>query len=137
MLEKFLGNNFALSDAEDNTSGPLNRGGIADLPLLKTLLAIRQKSQEPSFWEVMDSFVLVAYASLAASRTLLQRLLACLNFTLDSEDLFCWYKRKNDFYELWQQHKQLKTMEMSEAWPDIYNEGFIHQFQPEPTHKIH
>ena len=29
-LEKFLGNNFALSDAEDNTSGPLNRGGIAD-----------------------------------------------------------------------------------------------------------
>ena len=29
-LEKFLSNNFALSDAEDNTSGPLNRGGIAD-----------------------------------------------------------------------------------------------------------
>ena len=69
-LEKFLANNFALSDAEDNTSGPLNRGGIADLPLLRTLLAIRQKSREPSFWEVMDSFVLVAYASLAASRTL-------------------------------------------------------------------
>ena len=88
-LEKFLANNFALSDAEDNTSGPLNRGGIADLPLLRTLLAIRQKSREPSFWEVMDSFVLVAYASLAASRTLSQRLLACLNFTLDSEDLFC------------------------------------------------
>ena len=74
-LEKFLANNFALSDAEDNTSGPLNRGGIADLPLLRTLLAIRQKSREPSFWEVMDSFVLVAYASLAVSRTLLQRLL--------------------------------------------------------------
>ena len=75
---------FALSDAEDNTSSPLNRGSIADLPLLRTLLAIHQKSQEPSFSEVMDSFVLVAYASLAASRTLLQRLLACLNFTLDS-----------------------------------------------------
>ena len=91
-LEKFLANNFALSDAEDNTSGPLNRGGIADLPLLRTLLAIRQKSRESSFWEVMDSFVLVAYASLAALRTLLQRLLDCLNFTLDSEVLFCWYK---------------------------------------------
>ena len=88
-LEKFLANNFVLSDAEDNTSGPLKRGGTADLPLLRTLLAIHQKSREPSFWEVMDSFVLVAYASLAASRTLLQRLLACLNFTLDSEDLFC------------------------------------------------
>ena len=92
-LEKFLSNNFALSDAEDNTSGPLNRGGIADLPLLRTLLAILQKSRKLSFWEVMDSFVLVAYASLAASRNLLQRLLACLNFALDSEDLFCWYKR--------------------------------------------
>ena len=44
-LEKFLGN-------------------TADLPLLRTLLAIRQKFREPSFWEVMDSFVLVAYASL-------------------------------------------------------------------------
>ena len=88
-LEKFSANNFPLSDTEDNTFGLLNRGGIADLPLLRTLLAIRQKSQEPSFWEVMGSFVLVAYANLAASRTLLQRLLACLNFTLDSEDLFC------------------------------------------------
>ena len=93
-LEKFLANNIALSDAEDNTSGPLNRGGIADLPLFRTLLTIRQKSKEPNFWEVMDSFVLLAYANLAASRTLLQRLLACLNFTLDSDDLFYWYKRK-------------------------------------------
>ena len=71
-LEKFSGNNFALLDAEDNTTGSLNRGGIADLPLLRTLSAIPQKSQEPSFWEVMDSFVLLAYTSLAASRTLLQ-----------------------------------------------------------------
>ena len=94
-LEKFSANNFALSDAEDNTSRPLNRGGIADLPLLRTLLAIRQKSREPSFWEVMDSFVLLAYASLAASRTLLQQLLAYLNFTLESEDLSFWYKRKD------------------------------------------
>ena len=44
LLEKILANNFALSDAEDNTSRLLNRGGIADLPLLRTLLAICQKS---------------------------------------------------------------------------------------------
>ena len=43
-LEKFLANNFSLSDAKGNTPGPLNRGGIADLHLLRTLLAIRQKS---------------------------------------------------------------------------------------------
>ena len=71
LLEKFLANNFALSDAEDNTSGLLNKGGIADLLLLRTL-AIRQKSRKPSFWEVMNSFVLLAYASLATLRTLLQ-----------------------------------------------------------------
>ena len=29
-LEKFSANNFALSDAEDNTSRPLSREGIAD-----------------------------------------------------------------------------------------------------------
>ena len=39
-LEKFSANNFALSDTEDNTSRLLNRGSIADLPLLRTLLAI-------------------------------------------------------------------------------------------------
>ena len=43
---------------------------------------------------LMDSFVLLAYVSLAASRTLLQQLLACLNFTLESEDLSLWYKWK-------------------------------------------
>ena len=32
LLEKFIANNFALSDAEDNTSEPLNREGVADLP---------------------------------------------------------------------------------------------------------
>ena len=72
--------------------GPLNSRGIADLPLLRIQLAIHQKSRGPGFWEVMDSFVLLAYASLGASRTLLQRLLACLNFTLESEDLSFWYK---------------------------------------------
>ena len=48
-LEKFSANNFALPDAGDNISGLLNRGSIADLLLLRTLLAIRQKSREPSF----------------------------------------------------------------------------------------
>ena len=82
-LEKFLANNFALSDAEDNTSSPLNRGGVVDLPLSRTLSAIPQKSQERSFWEVMDSSVGT--------------------------------NEKSDFYEIWQQHKLLKTMEMSEV----------------------
>ena len=41
-----------------------NLESIADLPWLKILLAISPKSQEPSFLEVIDSIVLLAYASL-------------------------------------------------------------------------
>ena len=67
-IEEFSENNFALPDAKDNTSGPLNRGGIADLPLLRTLSAFHQKSQRPSFCELMES-----------------------------QDLFFWYKWKKRF----------------------------------------
>ena len=35
-LERFLANNFALSDVEGNTTAPLNRIGMVALPLLRT-----------------------------------------------------------------------------------------------------
>ena len=73
---------------------------------------------------MMDSFALLAYASLAASRTLLLWLLACLNFTLDSESIYS--VGTNEKWRL-----------VREVWPETYDEGYIHQFQPEPTHKIH
>ena len=62
---------------------------MVDLSLLRILLAIRQNSQELSFWEKMDSFVLLTYAGLAALKTLLEQLIPSLNFTSDSEYLFC------------------------------------------------
>ena len=37
-------NNELDNATEDKTSGTLNREGIVDLPLLRTLLAIHQKS---------------------------------------------------------------------------------------------
>ena len=43
-LETFSANNFALSNAEENNFRPLNRGGLTDLPLLRVLSAIHQKS---------------------------------------------------------------------------------------------
>ena len=58
-LEKFLANNSALLDAEDITPGPLNKENV-------------ENTREPIFWEVINSFVLLAYASLAATRTFLQ-----------------------------------------------------------------
>ena len=58
--QKSILQTFVLSEAEDITSGPLNRGGTAALPLLRTQVAIRQKLLEASFWEVIDIFVLLA-----------------------------------------------------------------------------
>ena len=53
-------------------------------------------------------------------------MLAYLNFTLVQKINSAGDYEKTNFYELWQQQKQLKTREMREAWPDIYNEqGFI------------
>ena len=43
-LETFSANNFALSNAEENNFRPLNRGGLTDLPLLRVLSAIHQRS---------------------------------------------------------------------------------------------
>ena len=115
-LEKFLASSFGLSDSEENTYGLLNSGGIADFLLLKTLLAICQRSWKLSFWEVTDSFVLLSYGRLAASRTFLQWLTAYLNFTLDSEDRLCWYKRKKWF--LW-------TMSATQAAENHWDKGGV------------
>ena len=92
-LEKFSGNNFAQSGAEDNTFGPSNRRGIADLPFLRTLLAICEKSQEPNFWEVMDS-CFISVCKFGSFKNFMQRLLVCLNFTSEAEEISFLHKRK-------------------------------------------
>ena len=86
---------------------------------------IHQKSRKPSFWEVIQSFVLLAFARFVASRTLLQWLVTCLNLALDADFTILLVKAKTDFHELWQQHKQLKIMQTSEDWPDIYDDEYI------------
>ena len=48
-LEKFLANNFAFSDAEDNTSKLLNTTGIADLLLLTTIIVTHHRSPKARF----------------------------------------------------------------------------------------
>ena len=63
---KFLANNFALSEAEDNTSGPLIRGGITDLPLLRTLIAIHQKSWELSTFGKVGHFCFISISKFSS-----------------------------------------------------------------------
>ena len=123
-LEKVLANNFALSDAEDNNSSLLNRGGIySRFTFVENTISNSPKVLRAKFLGVMDSFVLI---------TSLSELYFRFRFILLVQ-----MKKKKDFYDLWQQHKLLKTMEMSVVRPVTYDEWYIHQFQLEPTHKIH
>ena len=69
VIKKFLAQHFVLWDAEDNTSVLLNRVGIENSHLLRTLLTFLR---DPSLWEVIDYFVLLVYTSLEASRIFLQ-----------------------------------------------------------------
>ena len=61
-LGKFLTDNLALSDTEGNTTGSVNRGGIAGLLLLRTLfISNLPKVLRAKFLGKWQSFVLVAY----------------------------------------------------------------------------
>ena len=72
----------------------------------------------------MESFVLLAYASLEASRKL-------LNFTLYSEDLFCWYKRKKWF--LW----TIAAAEAAENYEDEWGlTWYLSNFNQNPLTKF-
>ena len=78
----------------------------------------------------MDSSVFSTNLSFEAW-SLLQRLLAYLNFTLDSIFLLVQTERVNSVNygnstSSWKPWRLVKI-----------DEGYIHQFQPEPTHKIH
>ena len=73
---------------------------------------------------------------MAALRNLLQQLLTCMNFPLESEELSFWYKQKSDFYELWQQHKQLKTMEMYAEVPTFKNQMRVKREFSEPASQL-
>ena len=48
-LEKLSANNFALSDAEYNTSGPLHRGSVADLPFVENTIGNSPKVPRAKF----------------------------------------------------------------------------------------
>ena len=116
-LKKFSATNFALSDAEDNISWPLNRGGIADLPLLRTLLASCQKSLEPSLWEVrIFSFTSIYKFGSFKNPSVRITSLSELYFTIKRFILLVQTQKVISMnYIIWQQHKQLKSMEMRET----------------------
>ena len=113
ILEKFLANSFALSDAEDNTSGALNRGGIADLPVENT-----RNSPKVSRAKFLGSDGIFCFSGICKFGSFKSPFATITSLS----ELYSRFRRfilllqiKSDFYELWQQQKLLKTMEMSEV----------------------
>ena len=92
-FEGFLANNVALSGAENKTPSPLNRGGIANLPLLRTIKN-SPKVPRDKFLGSDELFCIIGICKFGSFKNPFATLLACGNFTLGSEDLFCWYKQK-------------------------------------------
>ena len=78
--------------------------------------------------------------------TLSQWLQACLNLDIKTErevlhqaqnTYSVGTKKNNIFYELWQQHKQPKTMEINGHCPDIYNNNNNFNLEPLTELSIH
>ena len=118
-LEKILANTFALSDAE--VTAPLNRGGISDLPLLRRLLSTLPEVLRAKFLGTDGHF---CFTSMHV-------------WQLQEPSLSEPYFRFRRFILLLQLEKKISMSKWhSEVWPDTYDEGYIHQFQPELAHKI-
>lgn len=81
-----------------------------------------------------DSLVLLTYAGLSNSRTLLQVLLSYLNLSLEREDHSV-DKNKNDYYELRRQDKLLKATEKNEASFNNFDRGYVYQSNLDPLTK--
>ena len=112
-LENLLDNNVALSDAEDNTSGPLTRGDIADLSLLRTLLI----SNSPKVLRArfLGSDGLFCFSSICKFDSFKNPFATITSLS----ELYFRFRRfillVRTKKVLWQQHKQVKTMEVSEV----------------------
>ena len=90
-VENFLAKRFALSLEDVNTSGPLKRGEIADLPLLRMMLEILRILRNPICWEAIEWRVASEKLDFASSRILLQWFREARNSFKFSADLFQWY----------------------------------------------
>ena len=134
-LEMFSPNNFVLSDAEDSPSEPLR---YSRFTFAEDTISNSPKVSRAKFLRSNGIFCFISIWKFGSFKNSFATItsLSELYFRIRRFILLVQTK-KGDFCELWQQHKQLKTMEMRETWADIFYEGYVPQVQPEPNHKIH
>ena len=110
-LQKFSANNFALSDAEDNTSGLYSRFTFAE-----STIGSSPKLPRARFLESDGLFCFISVCNFGSFKNPFATIASL-------SELYFRFRRfypfgtneRSDFYELPQQIKQLKTMEMSES----------------------
>ena len=104
-LENLSANEFSLSDAERNTSTSLNRKVITDLPLLRTLLEIRQKCQEPRFYKMMDFYCFISICEFGHFKNPVATISSLSELYFRIRSFISLLQTKNNyFYGLWQQY---------------------------------
>ena len=121
VLRKDFSKYFCFIRCRSNSSVLLNRGGISDLPLLRRLLSTLPKVLRAKFLGTDGHF---CFTSMHV-------------WQLQEPSLSEPYFRFRRFILLLQLEKKISMSKWhSEVWPDTYDEGYIHQFQPELAHKI-
>ena len=103
-LEEFSANDVVLLDAEDNTSSPLNRAGIADLLLLRTIISNLPKVLRATFLGSDGLFCFISICKFDSFKNPFAMITSMpeLYFRIRIFTLLV-QKKKKDFYELWQQ----------------------------------
>ena len=90
VLRKVLGKQFCLIWRKRQHPWAIEQRRYSGFTFVENNTGNSSKVQTGKFLCIDWDFILLAYARLAASRTLLQRLLAFLNFAIDLAHLFCW-----------------------------------------------
>ena len=113
-LEKFSANSFALSDAEDNTSGLLNRGVVA---LLATENTIRNlpKVKRAKFLGINRLFCFISICKLGSFKNPFPTITSLSELYFRIRTFILLLQMRKVISMNWQQQNQLKTMGMNEA----------------------
>ena len=88
-LEKISANDFHLSDAEDNTSSPLN----SRFSFVENTIGNLPKVQRPKFLGSDGLLCFISICKFGSFKKSFAAITSLSDFTLDSKGLFCWYKQ--------------------------------------------
>ena len=96
--------------------------------MLRILLLVCQKSCETSFFKVIDT-CFIRIRNFESFKNPFATISSLLDFTLDSEDLFCWYKQK--WWLIWTMAAGKEDENHWDEWglTNIHDERYINQFQ--------